>query len=318
MTVLASRAPRRRCAGALSRDRRCGERRRGQSLRARPGRRVGRLHRAQRAAAFRLRGVAPDGVRALRRQRLGQRGLAAPPHRPADAHRHQHRRHRRLAAADSGFGDDHARRLAWGHAGRACSSPMAARWIVASGWCAERRRAWSSRIYQVWTMPASDSQYAVTIDSSTLMPLRDGARLETYIVRPVGPGPFGVVMQRSPYRATNPAAGTVVGVARLHLHRAAGAGPRQVERRRGRLRRLHHRRPGRLRRRRVGGQAPRRQRQGRVDRPLRRGAARLVRRRQHPAAPRGAFAHRRRRPIRGGSSPTPRWRSDRSTWTGPA
>lgn len=61
--------------------------------------------------------------------------------------------------------------------------------------------------YQVWTMPASDSQYAVTIDSSTLMPLRDGAKLETYIVRPVGSGPFGVVMQRSPYRATNPGAG---------------------------------------------------------------------------------------------------------------
>lgn len=61
--------------------------------------------------------------------------------------------------------------------------------------------------YQVWTMPASDSQYAVTIDSSTLMPLPDGAKLETYIVRPVGQGPFGVVMQRSPYRATNPAAG---------------------------------------------------------------------------------------------------------------
>src|SRR5512140_1348101 len=41
--------------------------------------------------------------------------------------------------------------------------------------------------YQVWTMAASDSQYAVTIDSSTLMPTRDGAKLETYIVRPVGP-----------------------------------------------------------------------------------------------------------------------------------
>ena len=61
--------------------------------------------------------------------------------------------------------------------------------------------------HQVWTMPASDSQYAVTIDSSVLMPTRDGATLETYIVRPVGAGPFGVVMQRSPYRATNPGAG---------------------------------------------------------------------------------------------------------------
>ena len=64
------------------------------------------------------------------------------------------------------------------------------------------------RDYQVWTMPASDSQYAVTIDSTVLMPTRDGAKLETYIVRPVGAGPFGVVMQRSPYRATNPFAGT--------------------------------------------------------------------------------------------------------------
>ena len=61
--------------------------------------------------------------------------------------------------------------------------------------------------YQVWTMPASDSQYATTVDSTTLMPLRDGTKLETYIVRPVGPGPFGVVMQRSPYRATNPGPG---------------------------------------------------------------------------------------------------------------
>lgn len=62
--------------------------------------------------------------------------------------------------------------------------------------------------YQVWTMPASDSQYAVSTDTSILMPLRDGVtKLETYMVRPVGNGPFGVVMQRSPYRATNPGAG---------------------------------------------------------------------------------------------------------------
>ena len=61
--------------------------------------------------------------------------------------------------------------------------------------------------YQVWTMPASDSQYATVLDTTTLMPLPDGAKLETYIVRPVGTGPFGVVMQRSPYRATNPGPG---------------------------------------------------------------------------------------------------------------
>ncbi|MEI2718619.1 MAG: CocE/NonD family hydrolase [Gemmatimonadales bacterium] len=61
--------------------------------------------------------------------------------------------------------------------------------------------------YQVWKMPASDSQYATVIDTTQLMPVRDGTLLETYIVRPVGPGPFGVVMQRSPYRASNPGPG---------------------------------------------------------------------------------------------------------------
>ena len=54
--------------------------------------------------------------------------------------------------------------------------------------------------YQVWTMPASDSQYAVTEDTLVFMPTRDGAKLATYIARPVGNGPFGVVLQRTPYR----------------------------------------------------------------------------------------------------------------------
>ena len=63
------------------------------------------------------------------------------------------------------------------------------------------------QIYQVWKVPASDSQYATVVDTTQFMATRDGTKLETYIVRPVGPGPFGVVMQRSPYRASNPAAG---------------------------------------------------------------------------------------------------------------
>ena len=50
--------------------------------------------------------------------------------------------------------------------------------------------------YQVWKMPASDSLYSTVLDTTSLMPARDGAMLETYIMRPVGPGPFGVVMQR--------------------------------------------------------------------------------------------------------------------------
>jgi len=61
--------------------------------------------------------------------------------------------------------------------------------------------------YQVWTMPASDSQYAVTEDTLVFMPTRDGARLATYVARPVGAGPFGVVLQRTPYRRVLHAAG---------------------------------------------------------------------------------------------------------------
>jgi hypothetical protein len=61
--------------------------------------------------------------------------------------------------------------------------------------------------YQVWKMPASDSQYATVVDTTKLMTARDGVKLETYVVRPVGPGPFGVVMQRSPYSSVNAAAG---------------------------------------------------------------------------------------------------------------
>ena len=61
--------------------------------------------------------------------------------------------------------------------------------------------------YMVWTMPASDSQYAVTEDTLVMMPTRDGAQLASWIMRPVGPGPFGVVMMRSPYRRISRPAG---------------------------------------------------------------------------------------------------------------
>jgi putative CocE/NonD family hydrolase len=56
-------------------------------------------------------------------------------------------------------------------------------------------------------MPASDSGFAVTEDTLLFMPTRDGARLATYVARPVGMGPFGVVLQRTPYRRVLHAAG---------------------------------------------------------------------------------------------------------------
>ena len=60
--------------------------------------------------------------------------------------------------------------------------------------------------YPLWPGAVSDSQYAVTEDTAVFMTTRDGARLVSYIARPVGTGPFGVVMQRTPYtRILHPA-----------------------------------------------------------------------------------------------------------------
>jgi len=64
----------------------------------------------------------------------------------------------------------------------------------------------AERFYDLWPGPVSDSQYAVTEDTLVFMTTRDGAKLASYIARPVGPGPFGVVLQRTPYtRILHPA-----------------------------------------------------------------------------------------------------------------
>jgi len=60
--------------------------------------------------------------------------------------------------------------------------------------------------YALWPGAVSDSQYAVTEDTAVFMKTRDGARLVSYIARPAGNGPFGVVLQRTPYtRILHPA-----------------------------------------------------------------------------------------------------------------
>ncbi len=63
------------------------------------------------------------------------------------------------------------------------------------------------QFYALWPGAVSDSQYAVTEDTLVFMTTRDGARLASYIARPVGPGPFGVVLQRTPYTRILHAAG---------------------------------------------------------------------------------------------------------------
>ncbi len=60
--------------------------------------------------------------------------------------------------------------------------------------------------YALWPGAVSDSQYAVTEDTLVFMKTRDGAKLASYVARPVGAGPFGVVLQRTPYtRILHPA-----------------------------------------------------------------------------------------------------------------
>jgi uncharacterized protein len=70
-----------------------------------------------------------------------------------------------------------------------------------------RTKAFSAeQNYLLWPGAVSDSQYAVTEDTLVFMTTRDGAKLASYIARPAGKGPFGVVMQRTPYtRILHPA-----------------------------------------------------------------------------------------------------------------
>jgi uncharacterized protein len=53
--------------------------------------------------------------------------------------------------------------------------------------------------FPLWSGPVSDSTFAVTIDPAVPMPTRDGTVLMNFVGRPVGDGPFGVVMERTPY-----------------------------------------------------------------------------------------------------------------------
>jgi uncharacterized protein len=53
--------------------------------------------------------------------------------------------------------------------------------------------------YSLWPGPVSDSTFAYTIDDRVPMKARDGTILMNFVGTPVGKGPFGVVMERTPY-----------------------------------------------------------------------------------------------------------------------
>ena len=60
--------------------------------------------------------------------------------------------------------------------------------------------------YALWPGKVSDSTFSVKIDPAVPMKARDGTTLMSFVGTPDGPGPFGVVMERTPYLRIDTAA----------------------------------------------------------------------------------------------------------------
>src|SRR4030095_4792356 len=58
--------------------------------------------------------------------------------------------------------------------------------------------AWESN-YALWPGDSSRPMFQVTVDPAVPMKARDGTTLMNYVARPVGAGPFPVVLERTPY-----------------------------------------------------------------------------------------------------------------------
>ena len=58
--------------------------------------------------------------------------------------------------------------------------------------------AWESN-YALWPGDSSQPTFQVTVDPAVPMTARDGTTLMNYVARPIGAGPFGVVLERAPY-----------------------------------------------------------------------------------------------------------------------
>src|SRR6185295_17765719 len=65
---------------------------------------------------------------------------------------------------------------------------------------------WESN-YDLWPGDISQPTFQVTVDPAVPMTARDGTTLMNYVARPVGAGPFGVVLERTPYLRTDKANG---------------------------------------------------------------------------------------------------------------
>ena len=70
-----------------------------------------------------------------------------------------------------------------------------------------RTAAVAEQFHPLWPGAVSDSAFGVAEDTAVFMTTRRGARLVNYVARPIGAGPFGVVLQRTPYTRILHAAG---------------------------------------------------------------------------------------------------------------
>ena len=57
------------------------------------------------------------------------------------------------------------------------------------------------------SLPDASSDAYLSIDRDVMVPMRDGTRLRTDVYRPAGPGPFPVLLIRTPYHPDMSAAG---------------------------------------------------------------------------------------------------------------
>ena len=75
-------------------------------------------------------------------------------------------------------------------------------------WLTRRKTApaWEPYI-PLWPGPTSEPRFAVKIEPAVPMTARDGTTLMNFVASPVGDGPFGVVLERTPYLRTDHAAG---------------------------------------------------------------------------------------------------------------
>jgi len=65
---------------------------------------------------------------------------------------------------------------------------------------------WESN-YELWPGDVSQPTFTVSVEPAVPMSARDGTTLMNYVARPVGDGPFGVVLERTPYLRTDKANG---------------------------------------------------------------------------------------------------------------